>query len=190
MTPSRHMGRDGPNRIVIGFHRLGLLLAIPVFIGALAMTVWTWFQEDGPYVPDTSKTPTLAVTVQPKGKTDLKQFTDNDLMLASATFTLPGAKPRQLRIESGPIRTFLVYRLKDSDPPLTATIARYRRTGRSKDEPLNVTSCGDSTEMRSTNDAISAFSDRSPTCGAPRASTTQRLSSRWATRAPMQMMEW
>jgi hypothetical protein len=42
-------------------------------------------------------------------------------------------------------------------------IARYRRTGRSNDEPLNVTSCGVSSAIRSTNDMINSFSTRSPT---------------------------
>src|SRR6516165_12470945 len=71
------------------------------------------------------------------------------------------------------------------------TIARYRRTGRSKDEPLNVTSCGERAAILSTNDAISSFSDRSPTWGAPSASTVQYPpSSRCATSAPIQMIEW
>jgi hypothetical protein len=47
------------------------------------------------------------------------------------------------------------------------TIARYRKTGRSNDEPLNVTSWGESAAILSTNDVISSFSGRSPTCGAP-----------------------
>src|SRR6516164_5618651 len=33
-------------------------------------------------------------------------------------------------------------------------MARYRRTGRSKDEPLNVTSCGDSAAILSTKEEI------------------------------------
>ena len=41
-------------------------------------------------------------------------------------------------------------------------------------------SCGDSSAMRATNDEISTFSERSPICGAPSASTIQRSAgSQW-----------
>jgi hypothetical protein len=42
------------SRVVTGFHRLGLLLAVPMLIAAAAVAISTWFSEDGPYVPDPS----------------------------------------------------------------------------------------------------------------------------------------
>src|SRR5262245_48140396 len=47
------------------------------------------------------------------------------------------------------------------------------QTGRSKDDPLNVMSCGERAAIFSTKDAIKSFSDRSPTWGAPIASRIQ-----------------
>src|SRR5262249_47969152 len=63
--------------------------------------------------------------------------------------------------------------------PRCGVIARYRRTGKSNEEPLNVTSCGWSSATRLTNPTISSLSERSPTCGSdelasPRGGLTPR----------------
>src|SRR6266516_5939192 len=52
------------------------------------------------------------------------------------------------------------------------TIARYRRTGKSKLWPLNVMSCGRNWPILSMNERMSSGSVRSPRCGAPEAKST------------------
>jgi hypothetical protein len=40
------------SRIVTGFHRLGIVLAVPVFLGALGTGISAWFSNDGPIAAD------------------------------------------------------------------------------------------------------------------------------------------
>jgi hypothetical protein len=72
------------SRVITGFHRLGILLAIPLLVGAIGTAISAWFSDNGPYVPDPSTTPPLQVTLQSKAS-DLKKFTNDELWLAKAT---------------------------------------------------------------------------------------------------------
>ena len=69
-------------------------------------------------------------------------------------------------------------------------IARYRSTGRSKLDPLNVTNCGRNSAMRSTKLWIRSASVRSEMFGAPRLRTIHTPSIRSAIKAPMQTILW
>lgn len=40
------------SRLITGFHRLGLVLAVPFLLGAIGTAISGWFSDDGPYVPD------------------------------------------------------------------------------------------------------------------------------------------
>ena len=52
------------SRVVTGFHRVGLVLAVPVFLAAMGVAVTAWFSEDGAYIPDPTSTPPEVVLLQ------------------------------------------------------------------------------------------------------------------------------
>jgi hypothetical protein len=52
------------SRTVTGFHRLGVVLAVPVLLGALGVAISAWFSKDGPIIADTAiKETPLPVTL-------------------------------------------------------------------------------------------------------------------------------
>jgi hypothetical protein len=55
------------SRTVIGFHRLGVVLAVPLLLGALGTAISGSFSSNGPVVPDqTANSPRLRVETAPR----------------------------------------------------------------------------------------------------------------------------
>jgi hypothetical protein len=56
------------SRTVRGFHRLGVVLAVPLLLGAFGVAVSAWFSTDGPIIADPTVEPPLPVTLAPMGQ--------------------------------------------------------------------------------------------------------------------------
>jgi hypothetical protein len=109
------------SRVLIGFHRLGLLVAVPLLVVAMSVAGSAWLSNGGPYVPDPSKTPPLPVTIQPR-TTDVTKFTDDELQLARLTEIMRSGNvsaPFMLEVDAGPYRTLAIYQLQRQDKPIT-----------------------------------------------------------------------
>jgi hypothetical protein len=108
------------SRVVTGFHRLGLLVAVPQLVGAVIVAGSAWFSNGGPYVPDPSKTPPLPVTIQTR-TTDVTKFTGDELTLAYLTEIVRSGKaetPFTLQVDTGAYRALAIYQIKQPDKPI------------------------------------------------------------------------
>src|SRR5262249_12168533 len=104
----------GKSRVVTGFHRLGLLLAVPVFVLAVGGAIFALFSENGPVVPDSAvpKLPRAVVLATQAPSKDVGKMTDDQRVAAlGQSLVRDGAAERivGISIDMGPIRTFDLY---------------------------------------------------------------------------------
>ena len=100
------------SRVITGFHRLGIVLAVPVLLVAAGTAVSAWFSNDGPYVPDPKVAPTTQVVprslaANPREMTN-EQLRLEGIVLASLSINASN-RSSIYEIETGVIRTFTLY---------------------------------------------------------------------------------
>jgi hypothetical protein len=106
------------SRVTTGFHRLGIVLAAPLAIGALGTALSAWFSNDGPYVPDLSVTVPGQIVLQSRA-TNPRDMTEGELRLAQATFRIVDGRLKgrtdesiaRIEVDAGPHRTFSFYQI-------------------------------------------------------------------------------
>jgi hypothetical protein len=101
------------SRVVIGFHRLGLLLAAPFFLGALGTAVYAFIGNNGPIIPDPGTEPPLRIRLATEVSHGATEMTNDELVTAAARALVnQGASSiATTEVDTGPIRTFAFYRV-------------------------------------------------------------------------------
>ena len=100
------------SRTVIGFHRLGLVLATPLLLAAAVVTIFVCFSNNGPVVPDPSSQNPSRVVLATQSSSNVNEMSTNELVAAHGrTLIRNGAieKIATIEVDTGPIRTFEFY---------------------------------------------------------------------------------
>lgn len=99
------------SRVTTGFHRLGLVLAVTLLLGALGRAISAWFSNDGPVVADpAASSPPLTVYTPKDHWQGAKLFTSKDQTdIRDRIRTKKLESISKQEMDTGPIRTFAFY---------------------------------------------------------------------------------
>lgn len=99
------------SRVVTGFHRLGVVVAAPVLLGALAIAISSIFSEDGPVVPDPTASPAFAIqTLADPARSGAERIVAQQLAIARAHVRMGDTGvATTIQADTGPVRTFTLY---------------------------------------------------------------------------------
>ena len=107
------MKMKSESRVVRGFHRLGLLLAVPLLLAAAGFAVFACFSNGGPVVADPAEPKsTLRIVLATQTSSDVNKMTNEELVAATGrALVSQGAASTiaNIDVEMGPIRTFEFY---------------------------------------------------------------------------------
>lgn len=99
------------SRIIIGFHRLGLVLAVPLLVGAFGTAISAWFSNEGPFVPDPRATPPEQVVLRAQTG-DINKMSDDEQRVEANRKLILETKATpivKVRVDTGAERLFLLY---------------------------------------------------------------------------------
>jgi hypothetical protein len=129
-------GRRKRSRVITGFHRLGLVLAVTVLLGALGTAISAWFSNDGLVIADPTESPPPLTVYTPEDRWQgARLFTPKDQAdIRERIRTKKLGSISKHEMDTGPVRTFAFYPTRDGQTStqesalnILASIAAFER---------------------------------------------------------------